>query len=126
MVTPVDSTAIPSILFAYESNPESTRYFLIPANAEISVNLRKAVIGINGFMVNASQAETDAKVWKHWAYVNAALTLKKEHLSNDNVYDENRFFGCLLEYEIDSAEFGGETLIEIDGPFLLVRGGIIM
>lgn len=118
--------AFPNILLAYESNPENTRYFLIPANAEMSVNLRKAILGINGFMINGDVAEEGSKVWKHWAYVNSAITENKEHLDENNVYDENRFQGSLLEYEIDEAEFGTETLLNIDGPVALVRAGIIM
>lgn len=118
--------AFPNILLAYESNPEHTRYFLIPANAEMSVNLRKAILGINGFMINADTAEEGAKVWKHWAYVNSAITENAEHLDDNNVYDENRFQGSLLEYEIDEAEFGTDTLLNVDGPVALVRAGIIM
>lgn len=117
----------PNILFAYESNPEYTDYYLIPADAEMSVNLRKAVIGINGFMINGDDAAEDAKVWKHWAYVNAALTVDSKHLDQNNTYNENRFHGMLLEYKLDAAEFGVEgPLIEHVGPLLLIRAGIIM
>jgi hypothetical protein len=117
----------PNILFVYESNPEYTNYYLIPSDAEMSVNLRKAVIGLNGFIVNATDMPEDAKVWKHWAYVNAAITKERENLDAANAYEENRFFGMLNGFQIDEgAVFGEQTLIDLNGPLLLVRAGIIM
>ena len=127
----------PNILFAYESNPEYTNYYLIPHDAEMSVNLRKAIIGINGFMVNGTDAPADAKVWKHWAYVNAAITKEREHLDNNNVHNENRFFGMLNGFQLEEAKQLGESVsfdlndpllvtINLNGPLLLVRAGIIM
>lgn len=118
----------PSILFVYNAVPEETRFYLIPADAEMSVNLRKAIIGINGLMVNASDVDDDDdKLWKHWAYVNAAITEKAEHLSNDNQWNENRFHGHLRQFQLEAEDIGAECpIISVDGDLMLVRAGIIM
>lgn len=117
----------PDILFMYNSIPEETSFFLIPGEAEMSVNLRKAILGIDGLIVNATDVENDGKVWKHWAYVLAALTVKAEHLDNNNEFDQNRFHGHLLPFKLPDEKLGdGGTKIETTGDLVLVRSGIIM
>ena len=119
--------AFPDILFMYNSVPEYTDFYLIPAEAEMSVNLRKAVLGIDGLMVNASDVDNDSKVWKHWAYVLAAITENADHLDSRNEFDANRFHGHLLEFKLTQEELGsGGLKLQTSGDLVLVRAGCIM
>lgn len=117
----------PDILFMYNSIPEETVFYLIPGEAEMSVNLRKAILGIDGLIVNATEVENDSKVWKQWSYVLAAITEKAEHLDTNNEYDQNRFHGHLLQFKLPAEELGtGGLKIDTTGDLVLVRSGIIM
>ena len=117
----------PDILFMYNSIPEETVFYLIPGEAEMSVNLRKAILGIDGLIVNATEVENDSKVWKQRSYVLAAITEKAEHLDANNEYDQNRFHGHLLHFKLPAEELGtGGLKIETTGDLVLVRSGIIM
>lgn len=117
----------PDILFMYNAIPEETTFYLIPAEAEMSVNLRKAVLGIDGLVVNASDADNDSKVWKHWAYVLAAITENADHLDDNDEFNQNRFHGHLLEYKLPVEELGsGGLKLDTSGDLVLVRAGIYM
>lgn len=119
--------AFPDILFMYNSIPEETVFYLIPGEAEMSVNLRKAILGIDGLIVNGSDVENDSKIWKHWAYVLAAITEKAEYLDSDDVFSQNRFHGHLLPFRLADEKMGsGGLKIETSGDLVLVRSGIIM
>lgn len=120
-------SVFPDILFMYNSIPEETTFYLIPAAAEMSVNLRKAILGIDGLFVNASDVEDDSKVWKHWAYVLAAMTENAKHPDHKNEFDQNRFHGHLLHFKLPPEQLGGGGLkIETSGDLVLVRSGFIM
>jgi hypothetical protein len=112
-----------NVLLCYELIPEEVSFYFIPSISDVPLPLLHALIRLEGVYVNHLTKSPDSeRADKDAAYLSAALCAQREHLDDNDQHQQNRFFGALVKYKVDTPSFSFES----GGTVHLIRTGFLM
>jgi hypothetical protein len=113
-----------NILLCYDQIPEKQDYYFIPANAPLPLTLVHALGRLDNILVNhRDRSPKTDREWRDVAYLQAATYTDQQYLDTADEYSQNRFFAVLESYHLNP---DSPAILDVDGPVVLIRTGIIL
>ncbi len=114
----------PNLLLCYEQVPDRTDFYFVPSDSDLPAPLFNALMRVNNLIVNSVEsAPQNEKQWRDIMYMQAATTIRRDYLEEENTYGQNRFFNLLTPYLLN--EDAGPAILNISGTLTLIRTAFI-